>query len=102
MLDNIIAAKRLPVMAAVMVMPGANPERGPRIRHRLRQIRRVHRGRKFCPRAEKEAGITITKDPDARMTLGGSSGGAASFTMAWFHPEWYHLAFSYSGSFANL
>jgi enterochelin esterase-like enzyme len=54
------------------------------------------------PRAEKEAGVTLTKDPDGRMTLGGSSGGIAAFTMAWFHPELYHRVVSYSGTFVNL
>ena len=39
------------------------------------------------PKVEKNYGVKLTKDPDARMTLGGSSGGSASFTMAWFHPE---------------
>jgi hypothetical protein len=46
-------------------------------------------------------GVTLTKDPDARMTLGGSSGGAAAFTMAWFHPELYHRVLCYSGTFVN-
>jgi hypothetical protein len=25
----------------------------------------------------------------------------AAFTMAWFHPEWYHRVISYSGTFVN-
>ena len=34
--------------------------------------------------------------------MGGSSGGACAFTMAWFHPEWYRRVLSYSGSFTKL
>jgi enterochelin esterase-like enzyme len=100
MLDNLIAAKRLPVMVAVMVMPGG-PERSleyDTVSGKYAEFVEAE----VLPRAEKEAGVTITKDPDARMTLGGSSGGAASFTMAWFHPEWYHRVVSYSGSFTQL
>src|SRR5208282_5693979 len=54
------------------------------------------------PRAEKECKVRLTKDPDGRATMGGSSGGVAAFTMAWFHPEWYHRVLSYSGTFVKL
>ena len=30
------------------------------------------------PRAEKEANVKLTKDPEGRMTFGGSSGGAVA------------------------
>ena len=33
--------------------------------------------------------------------MGCSSGASAAFTMAWFHPEWYHRVISYSGTFVN-
>jgi len=100
MLDNMIASNCLPVMVAVMVMPGG-PERSMEydtVSGKYAEFIEAE----VLPRAEKEAGVTITKDPDARMTLGGSSGGAASFTMAWFHPELYHRVVSYSGSFTIL
>jgi hypothetical protein len=32
---------------------------------------------------------------------GRSSGAAAAFTMAWFHPEWYRRVISYSGTIVN-
>jgi enterochelin esterase family protein len=51
------------------------------------------------PRVEKDYGVTITKDQDARMALGGSSGGSAAFNMAWFHPELYRRVLMYSGTF---
>jgi len=38
----------------------------------------------------------LTKDPDGRATMGGSSGGSAAFIMAWYHPELYHRVLSYS------
>ncbi len=53
------------------------------------------------PRVEKETGVTLTKDPEGRCTMGGSSGGLAAFTMAWYHPEWYHRVLIYSGTFVN-
>ncbi len=45
--------------------------------------------------------MTLTKDPEGRATMGGSSGASAAFTMAWFHPEWYRRVLSYSGTFTN-
>ena len=55
----------------------------------------------ILPQVEKDYGVTLTKDPDGRMTLGGSSGGSAAFTMAWFHPELYRRVLIYSGTFIN-
>jgi enterochelin esterase-like enzyme len=54
------------------------------------------------PRAEKEANVKLSRDPEARMTLGGSSGGAVALTMAWFRPDLYHRVVTYSGTFVNL
>jgi enterochelin esterase-like enzyme len=53
------------------------------------------------PRAAKEAGVVFTKDPEARATMGGSSGGAAAFTMAWFRPDLYRRVLTYSGTYVD-
>lgn len=103
-LDNMIHDKRLPVMIAVMIAngggDGTGSERGceyDTVSGKYAEFVEAE----ILPRVEKEYGVTLTKDPDARMTLGGSSGGAAAFTMAWFHPELYHRVLCYSGTFVN-
>jgi enterochelin esterase-like enzyme len=53
------------------------------------------------PRVEKECNVTLTKDPEARATMGGSSGGAAAFTMAWFRPDLYRRVLTYSGTYVD-
>ena len=53
------------------------------------------------PRITKEYGVVFTKDPEGRATMGGSSGAACAFTMAWFHPELYRRVLSYSGTYVN-
>jgi enterochelin esterase family protein len=53
------------------------------------------------PRVEMEAKVKLTHDPEGRATLGGSSGGAAAFSMGWFHPELYHRILTYSGTYVN-
>jgi len=48
------------------------------------------------PLVEKQYGVTLTKDPNGRAAMGGSSGGIAAFIMAWYHPEWYRRVLAYS------
>ena len=45
--------------------------------------------------------IVFTKDPEGRATMGGSSGAACAFTMAWFHPGAVPPRLSYSGTYVN-
>jgi enterochelin esterase-like enzyme len=99
-LDNMIADHRLPVMIAVMIANGG-AERSMEydtVSGKYAEFVEAE----VLPRAEKEAGVVVTKDPEGRMTLGGSSGGAVAFTMAWFHPELYHRVLTYSGTYVNL
>ncbi len=99
-LDNMIADKRLPVLVAVMIASGGNERSMEYDTVSGKYAEYVES--EVLPRVEKETGVTVTKDPDARMAYGGSSGGIAAFSMAWFHPEWYHRVVSYSGTFVNL
>lgn len=103
-LDNLIAQRRVPAMIAIMVAHGGGDAQG------------SERGREYdtmsgkyaefievevLPRVEKNCGVTLTRDPDGRATMGSSSGAAAALSMAWYHPEWYHRVISYSGTFVN-
>lgn len=99
-LDNMIADKRLPVIVAVMIANGGTQRSMEYDTVSGKYAEFVEA--EVLPRVEKEAGVIITKDPDGRMTLGGSSGGVAAFTMAWFHPELYRRVLSYSGTFVGL
>jgi enterochelin esterase-like enzyme len=51
------------------------------------------------PLVEKQYNVKFSKDPDARATMGGSSGGSAALIMAWYHPELYHRVLTYSGTY---
>ena len=57
--------------------------------------------RKSCRWVETEAHVKLTKDPEGRATMGGSSGGSCALIMAWYHPELYHRVLTYSGTFIN-
>jgi enterochelin esterase-like enzyme len=53
------------------------------------------------PLVEAKAAVKLTKDPDGRATMGGSSGGSCALIMAWYHPEGYHRVLTYSGTYVN-
>jgi enterochelin esterase-like enzyme len=103
-LDNMIADRRLPAMIAVFLNNGGGDSKGSE-----RGLEYDTVSGKFAefieaevlPRVEADYHVTLTKDPDGRATMGGSSGGAAALSMAWFHPELYHRVLSYSGTFVN-
>lgn len=103
-LDNMIHDKRLPVLLAVMVANGGGDSLGSERGLEYDTVSGLYSDfieTEVLPRAAKEANVTFTSDPEGRATLGGSSGAAAAFTMAWFHPERYHRVISYSGTFVN-
>ena len=103
-LDNLIAAHRVPPIVAVMVAHGGgdarDSERGleyDTVSGRFAEFIEAE----VLPKVAKDYGVTFTTDPDGRATMGGSSGGAAAFSMAWFHPELYHRVLTYSGTYTN-
>ncbi len=103
-LDGLIASKRVPAMVAVMVQNGGGDAQGSQ-----RGLEYDTVSGKFAefieaevlPRVEATYGLKLSRDPDQRAVMGCSSGAAAAWTMAWFHPEWYHRVVSYSGTFVN-
>jgi enterochelin esterase family protein len=104
MLDNLIAAGRVPPIVAVMVSSGGGDgggsERGleyDTVSGRYAEFIEAE----VLPKVARDCHVVFTHDPDGRATMGGSSGGAAAFSMAWFHPELYHLVLTYSGTYKN-
>jgi iron(III)-enterobactin esterase len=103
-LDNLIAQKRVPVMIAVSIGNGSGDAQGSQ--RGLEYDTMSGRYAEFVenevlPLVEKQANVKLTQDPDARATMGCSSGAAAALIMAWYHPELYHRVLSYSGTYVN-
>jgi len=109
-LDNLIAAGKLPKMIALFVESGGgdggNSERGLEYDTVSGKFAEFING-EVLPRTISEAqtqlqlDLKFTSDPEGRATLGGSSGGAASFSMAWWHPDLFRRVISYSGTFVR-
>jgi iron(III)-enterobactin esterase len=103
-LDTLIHEKRIPVIAAILIDSGGGDAQGSQRGLEYDTVSDVYTGfveTEVLPRAAKEAGVKFTTDPDGRATMGGSSGGACAFTMAWFRPDLYHRVLTYSGTYVN-
>ena len=103
-LDNLINKRRVPPMVAIMIQNGGGDAQGSE--RGLEYDTLSGRFAEFIetevlPQVEGHYHLRLTHDPDGRAAMGCSSGAAAAFTMAWFHPEWYHRVISYSGTFVN-
>jgi len=105
-LDNMIAQRRLPAMIAIFVEPGPNEDTP--LGERSHEYDTVSDDyvrfveTELLPMLESLYGFTLTTDPEGRAAMGGSSGGAAAFTMGWMRPDLYHRILTYSGSFCDL
>jgi enterochelin esterase-like enzyme len=103
-LDTLIHEKRVPAMVAVMVHNGGGDAQGSQRGLEYDTVSGVYTDfieTEVLPRITKDYGVAFTKDPEGRATMGGSSGAACAFTMAWFHPELYRRVLSYSGTYVN-
>ena len=101
-LDNLIHRRRVPAMVAVMIQNGGGDGQGSErgleydtVSGRYAEFVEAE----VLPLVEKNYHVKITQDPEGRATMGGSSGAAAAFTMAWYHPELYRRVISYSGTY---
>ena len=103
-LDNLIAHHRVPVMIAISIGNGSGDAQGSE--RGLEYDTMSGRYAEFVetevlPLVEKQYHVKLTKDPDGRATMGGSSGGSCALIMAWYHPELYHRVLTYSGTYIN-
>lgn len=108
--ENLVAQGKLPPLLVLFVESGGgdggNSQRGleyDTVSGKFAEFIQTE----VLPRAVMEAksqlqmDVLFTDDPRGRGTLGGSSGGAGSFSMAWFHPDLFTRAIVYSGTFVR-
>ena len=103
-LDNLIAQKRVPVMIGISIGNGSGDAQGSERGLEYDTMSGLYAEfveKEVLPLVEKQANVKLTKNPDGRATMGGSSGGSAALIMAWYHPELYHRVLTYSGTYVN-
>jgi len=117
-LDNLIAKKQLPAMAAIFVNPGDKPlapGEAPRKRPDGRPAPAMNRSVEYdsvndtysrflleeiFPLVSRHA--VISDDPEARGICGSSSGGICAFNAAWHRPDRFRKVYSTIGSFTDI
>jgi len=103
-LDNLIAEHKVPVMIAISIQNGGADAQGSERGLEYDTMSGLYAEfveKEVLPLVEKQYHVKLTKDPDGRATMGGSSGGSAALEMAWYHPELYHRVLTYSGTYVN-
>ncbi len=117
-LENLMAKKQLPKMAAIFVNPGDTPlapGEPPRKRPDGRPASPRNRSVEYDTVSDKYATflleeifplarqhIAITDDPAGRGICGSSSGGICAFSAAWFRPDQFRKVYTTIGSFTNI
>jgi iron(III)-enterobactin esterase len=103
-LDNLIAQRRVPVMVAISISNGGGDAHGSERGLEYDTMSGLYAEfveKEVLPLVEKLYNVKLTKDPEGRATMGGSSGGSCALIMAWYHPELYHRVLTYSGTYVN-
>jgi len=103
-LDNLIAGHRVPVMIAISIGNGSGDAQGSERGLEYDTMSGLYAEfveKEVLPLVERQCHVTLTKDPEGRATMGGSSGGSCALIMAWYHPELYHRVLTYSGTYVN-
>ncbi|MDN3583606.1 alpha/beta hydrolase [Mucilaginibacter flavus] len=103
-LDNLIAAGKVPPMIAIAIGNGSGDAQGSQRGLEYDTMSGLYAEfveSEILPLVESKCQVKLTKDPAGRATMGGSSGGSCALIMAWYHPELYHRVLNYSGTYIN-
>jgi enterochelin esterase family protein len=103
-LDNLIAQHRVPVMIAISISNGGGDAQGSERGLEYDTMSGLYAEfveKEVLPLVETQYNVKLTRDPNGRATMGGSSGGSCALIMAWYRPDLYHRILTYSGTYVN-
>lgn len=108
-MDNLIAAGRMPVAVGIFLNPGTIPARLPGARPRsVRSYEYDSTGPEFAKFLAEEIlpdirkKVNLRTEPAGWAVCGVSSSGIAAFTVAWERPDLFGNVISHIGSFTNI
>jgi enterochelin esterase-like enzyme len=109
--DNLIAQKKIPIMVVVFTGNGGGDSVGSERGLEYDTVSGLYAewaDEELLPAVEQatqeqlpEQAVTFTKNAYGRGAIGGSSGGAASFSMAWWRPDLFRRVLTFSGTYVN-
>ncbi len=103
-LDNLIARGRVPTMIAISIGNGSGDAQGSQRGLEYDTMSGLYAEfveTEVLPLVEAQCTVKLSKDPEARATMGCSSGASCAMNMAWYRPDLYHRVLSFSGTFVN-
>ena len=103
-LDNLIAQHKVPAMVAISIGNGSGDAQGSERGLEYDTLSATYAEfveKEVLPLVEEKYKVKLTRDPDGRATMGGSSGGSCALIMAWYRPDLYHRVLTYSGTYVN-
>jgi sugar lactone lactonase YvrE len=108
-LDNLIAKRELPPMAAIFIDPGVMPALSDQAQNRYERIFEYD---SLTPRfanflideliPEVARSLNLSSDPNDRGIAGISTGGVGAFVAAWNRPDQFRRVITWVGSFGNF
>ena len=103
-LDDLIAQRRVPVMIAISIGNGGGDAQGSERGLEYDTMSGLYAEfveKEVLPLVESQYHVKLTRDPEGRATMGGSSGGSCALIMAWYRTDLYHRVLTYSGTYVN-
>ena len=103
-LANLIAQHQVPPLIAILINSGGGDAQGSQRGLEYDTLSPTYAEfieTEVLPNIAAQFHLAFSTNPAHRATMGGSSGGAAAFTMAWFRPDLYHRVLTYSGTYVN-
>ncbi len=110
-LDNLIARRDVPPMAAIFVDPGVMPALSGEAQNRYERIFEYDSltprfasflVEELVPEAARVRGLNLSKDANDHGIAGISTGGVGAFVAAWNRPDQFRRVITWVGSFGNF